>query len=140
LVSPWEIAPGRLVSPTGNTNIAYSSAYLSQSQTIPLPSSGTTFRLVNLAPGATASFPAEEERMRVCCVAQGTVDVRLGCNRDKGGGEEEKGDGEGKVKEFQIGPNGMWTVDVGWECNLVNVYHVAAAVHVVGVVDAGEEV
>jgi hypothetical protein len=34
----------------------------------------------------------------------------------------------------------MWTVDVGWECSLVNVYHVAAAVHVVSVVEAGEEV
>jgi len=135
MLEDWEIAPGRLTSPSSSQTIAYSSTYLSQTQNTSLfSSSGVTFGLVPLAPGTMISFPVEEERLRICSVAQGFVSVRLRREERGDEGEEEKGG------EFKIGPNGMWKVDAGWECSIVNQYHAGAVVHVTSVPEGVEEV
>jgi hypothetical protein len=73
-------------------------------------------------------FSADEDRLRVCSVACGIVKVTM-----------EKVGEDGKEKaEFQLGPNGVWKVNPGWKFSVVNPFHMAAAVHVTGVLMGGE--
>jgi hypothetical protein len=51
----------------------------------------------------------------VCSVAHGSVRVRT------------------QGRDFQIGPNGMWTVAGGVECMVGNHFYLPAVLHVTGV-------
>ena len=167
VMSQWEIAPGRITTPTKPSTstststtpqtqtqqtLAYSSAYLAQNQTISLsPTTGCSFRLLTLAPGTTAAFPAEKEVLRVCSVAQGivVVRVRFGEEGGKDGGKERGAGGggrgvhgggeDGNGLEFQVGPNGMWKVQRGWAFTVVNPFHLGVAVHVTGILEGEDE-
>ncbi|KAK3985756.1 hypothetical protein QBC44DRAFT_362096 [Cladorrhinum sp. PSN332] len=116
-MAPWELAPGRISVRTSGSkteNIAFSSTYLlSPSGPLALTST-TTFQVLNVQPGHDVSWPEEDEdKTRVCSVAQGVVGVKL-CGR-----------------EFSLGPNGVWKVPAGEGCEIGSVCYGGAVVHVV---------
>ncbi|KAK4097562.1 hypothetical protein N658DRAFT_569236 [Parathielavia hyrcaniae] len=112
-MAEWELAPGRIRVGKGEEaeNIAYSSSYLAQGRAVPV-SEGTTFQVIDVQPGSSLRWAADESRIRLCSVARGIVRVKL----------PESG--------FPIGPNGMWKVRQGAACSLVNPFYLGAVVHV----------
>ncbi|VBB74975.1 Putative protein of unknown function [Podospora comata] len=131
-MSDWEIAPGRIRVGTGDKseNVAVSSTYLAHSSMSALPLTPTiSFQLLTIQPGssvhwrpstAPGSVQEEEPRTRVCSVAQGIVKVKL-CGQ-----------------EFSLGPNGMFKVPAGGNCELGSVCYGGAVVHIT-CVNEGEE-
>ncbi|KAK4120972.1 hypothetical protein N657DRAFT_578581, partial [Parathielavia appendiculata] len=80
-------------------------------------SEGTKFQVVEIQPGGSLRWAAEESRIRLCSVARGIVRVKL------------------PAKEFPIGSNGMWKVKQGVACTLVNPFYSGAVVHVTALED-----
>ncbi|KAK4153641.1 hypothetical protein C8A00DRAFT_15131 [Chaetomidium leptoderma] len=113
MMADWEIAPGRIRVGTGEDteNIAFSSSYLAQGRAVPV-TDGTAFQVVEIQPGGSLRWSAEESRTRLCSVARGIIRVKL------------------PEKEFPIGPNGMWMVKQGVACTVVNPFYLGATVHV----------
>lgn len=139
-MADWEIAPGRIHVCIGDEleskfsillvscdlsrpltsfpdmassfpDIAFSSSYLSQGRAVPV-TDGAAFQVVEIQPGASVLWAADESRTRLCSVSRGAVHVNL------------------PDKEFPIGPNGVWKVKQGMECAVVNALHCGAVVHV----------
>ncbi|KAG7288445.1 hypothetical protein NEMBOFW57_004796 [Staphylotrichum longicolle] len=113
MMADWEIAPGRIRVGTGEDvdNIAFSSSYLAQGRAVPVVD-GTTFQVIEIQPGGSLRWAAEESRTRLCSVARGIIRVKL------------------PEREFPIGPNGMWKVAQGVACTVVNPFYLGAVVHV----------
>lgn len=113
-----------LVSPDRNDHltlapdIAFSSSYLAQGRAVSV-SDGTTFQAIEIQPGGSLRWPAEESRTRLCSVARGIIRVKL------------------PEKEFPIGPNGMWKVKQGVACTVMNPFYLGAVVHVTTIGDEG---
>jgi hypothetical protein len=75
-------------------------------------SEGTTFQVLEMQPGGSLRWTAEESRTRVCSVARGIIRVKL------------------PEREFPIGPNGMWKVKQGVACTMMNPFYLGAVIHV----------
>jgi hypothetical protein len=75
-------------------------------------SEGTSFQVLEIQPGSSLRWAAEESRTRLCSVARGIIRVKL------------------PEKEFPIGPNGMWKVKPGVGCTVVNPFYLGAVIHV----------
>jgi hypothetical protein len=139
MMADWEIAPGRIRVGTGEESesesscslppdrnihltpgpdIAFSSSYLAQGRAV-LVTDGTTFQAIEIQPGGSLRWPAEESRTRLCSVARGIIRVKL------------------PEKEFPIGPNGMWKVKQGVACTVMNPFYLGAVVHVTTIGDEG---
>jgi hypothetical protein len=103
--------PDRNVHLTLAPDIAFSSSYLAQGRAVPVIDD-TTFQAIEIQPGGSLRWPAEESRTRLCSVARGIIRVRL------------------PEKEFPIGPNGMWKVKQGVACTVMNPFYLGAVVHV----------
>ncbi|KAK4196764.1 hypothetical protein QBC40DRAFT_233670 [Triangularia verruculosa] len=131
-MSDWEIAPGRVRVGLGDEsdNIAFSSIYLAHSSTSPLHLTPTiSFQLLTIQPGTTVHWWAhptgnnaeeEEPRTKICSVAQGIVKVKL-CGQ-----------------EFPVGPNGLFKVATGQDCELSSVCYGGAVLHVTCVSEGDE--
>ncbi|AEO62218.1 uncharacterized protein THITE_2169110 [Thermothielavioides terrestris NRRL 8126] len=119
MMADWEIAPGRIQVGSGANaeNVAFSSSFLAQGRTVPVVD-GATFQVLEIEPGASVRWAAEESKSRLCSVARGIIRVSL------------------PDTEFPIGPNGMWKVKQGVSCTVVNPFYLGAVVHVTTI---GEE-
>jgi hypothetical protein len=80
---------------------------------------GTTFHVVEIQPGSSLLWAADESRTRLCSVARGIMRVKL------------------PEKEFPIGPNGMWKVKQGVACTVVNPFYLGAVVHITTIREDG---
>jgi hypothetical protein len=138
MMADWEIAPGRIQVGSGANaesecflesprllpsadkralDVAFSSSFLAQGRTVPVVD-GATFQVLEIEPGASVRWAAEESKSRLCSVARGIIRVSL------------------PDTEFPIGPNGMWKVKQGVSCTVVNPFYLGAVVHVTTI---GEE-
>ncbi|GAB1313769.1 hypothetical protein MFIFM68171_03979 [Madurella fahalii] len=120
IAEDWEIAPGRIRTGAGDSveDIAFSSPYLTQGRAVSV-ADNTTFQLVEVQPGSSLHWNADESRIRVCSVARGILKVKL------------------LDKEFRIGPNGMWKVKRGVPCTVVNPFYLGAVLHVISIDENG---
>ncbi|KAL2134705.1 hypothetical protein VTI74DRAFT_11025 [Chaetomium olivicolor] len=96
---------------SGEEAETFSSFYLSQGRTVPI-SGGITFQVLEIQPGGTMCWPADESWARLCSAARGIIRIKLP-------------DGE-----FPIEPNGVWTVKQGLDCSMVSPCHLGTVAHV----------
>lgn len=107
----WEVAPGRIrddssaipesksLPPSAAqaareltlTDIAFSNSFVSSGQEIPI-SSDVSFNVLTIKPGGSVQFQANIGKLRVCSLAAGKLQVKMGPH------------------DFAIGPNGMFKV------------------------------
>ncbi|KAK1762216.1 hypothetical protein QBC33DRAFT_564041 [Phialemonium atrogriseum] len=113
----WEFAPGRIrdegEGEEGPENIAFSTAFVSQNQTVAV-APDVTFRVQMVKPGECARFTADPDRLRICSVASGKVRVK----------------GLVAGQDFAVGPNGVWKIKGGAACVVENRLYLDAVVHV----------
>ncbi|PFH60575.1 hypothetical protein XA68_10742 [Ophiocordyceps unilateralis] len=108
----WEMAPGRLTDESGNENVAYSGPFLMSAQPFQvLPDVG--IQVINALPGSSTRWTAEEDKIRLCTVANGKVRVKTGDT------------------EFVIGPNGGFYIRPGQTCLVENRTYSTATLHCV---------
>lgn len=93
------------------TDIAFSTAFLSQDQTVTV-AQDITFRVQMIKPGCSVKLAVEPNRLRICSVASGKVRVKV------------------SGQDFAVGPNGVWKVKAGAECAVTNRYYLDAVVHI----------
>ena len=79
---------------------------------------GIGFHVIVLKPGLTHRWQATREKLRVCSIASGKVQVQM----------------EGKA-DFALGPNGMFTLNPKAACVITNRQYVDATIHVTVVED-----
>ncbi|KAK4139522.1 uncharacterized protein C8A04DRAFT_32968 [Dichotomopilus funicola] len=129
-MADWEIAPGILHRGSGRDteNIAFSSSYLAQAHTVAV-ADGTTFQVVRISPGTTLRWAADENMVRLCSVARGVVRVSL-CFPQAVDSPRAS-----DIKEFSIGPDGMWKVTWGAGCTLVNPFYEGVVLHITTLVE-----
>ncbi|KAL2018233.1 hypothetical protein VTK56DRAFT_1140 [Thermocarpiscus australiensis] len=110
----WEVAPGRIreASTADAETIAFSKAYLSANQAVPV-CDDVVFRVDTIASGKTLRLQADENKMRVCTVAAGKVRVKVG-----------------DEPEFTIGPHGVFKVKAGMACSIRNRMYIGAVLHI----------
>jgi hypothetical protein len=89
---------------------AYSSVYITSAEA-GVKLSGVHFQVIRVAPGLTAPGPIVPY-LRVCSVAAGKVQVRVGGS------------------SFSIGAHGMWRIRAGEVCTLANRHYTEAVIHV----------
>ncbi|CAK7228818.1 hypothetical protein SBRCBS47491_007038 [Sporothrix bragantina] len=106
----WEVAPGR-VQATTNENIAFSNAYLTSNQMVPI-SHGMSYRVEVVRPGSTTTFDADARSTRMCMVASGKLRVTVVSD------------------EFVMGPNGMFLVKPGDTFSVQNRLYIDAYLHI----------
>ncbi|KAL0943192.1 uncharacterized protein CTRU02_201078 [Colletotrichum truncatum] len=113
----WEVAPGRVRDEQSEipTNVAFSNAYLTSNQAVTV-SEDIAFNVLVIKPGASHQWTEEEDKVRICSLAVGKVNVNLG-----------------KTEPFQIGPNGMFKLKPGVACLIENRMYIDAVVHVTSV-------
>ena len=70
------------------------------------------FRVDTIPPGGVLRLEPEEAQMRLCSIAAGKVQVKLG-----------------DVGEFLLGPHGMFKVKPGVECYVTNRLYLDAVLH-----------
>jgi hypothetical protein len=98
-------------------DVGFSSAYLNHSEEVSVYP-GIGFHIVVLKPGLTHRWQANKEKLRLCSIASGKVQVRI----------------EGSA-DFHLGPNGMFTINPGVACVVNNRQYVDATIHVCVVED-----
>jgi len=115
----WEIAPGRIrraaAAAGGPDSIAFSSAYLSTTQTVQVTDT-VAVRVKTIGPGASFRFDVEPNlaNTRLCTLISGKVQVRLG-----------------EEPEFDIGPGGLFVVKPGVEARVQNGLYVDCVLQIV---------
>ncbi|ERS97851.1 hypothetical protein HMPREF1624_06022 [Sporothrix schenckii ATCC 58251] len=106
----WEVAPGRVQS-KAHENIAFSNAYLTSNQMVPIDHN-MSYRVEVVRPGQLVSFNADERAMRMCMLAAGKLRVVVGEDR------------------FVMGPNGMFRVKPGTSFGVENRQYIDAYLHI----------
>lgn len=92
-------------------DVAFSSDYISTRPT-GIKICGMNFQALHIQPGASKIFDAEDSYFRLCAVATGKVDVRLG------------------DLKFAIGPNGVWRIKANETCIAKNLGISVATIHI----------
>lgn len=92
--------------------IAYSRAYLSTSQAVPV-CDDVAFRVDTIFPGSMLRLEADPGKTRLCSVAAGKVRVKIG-----------------NEVEFVVGPHGMFKVRPGAACTVRNGLYLDAVLHI----------
>ncbi|KAF9877219.1 hypothetical protein CkaCkLH20_05485 [Colletotrichum karsti] len=113
----WEIAPGRVRDERSQTptNVAFSNAYLTSNQVVAV-SEDISFNVVVIKPGGSHQWADEDDKVRICSLAVGKVNVKLD-----------------KTDPFSIGPNGMFKLKPGVACSVENRTYIDAVVHVTSI-------
>lgn len=106
----WEVAPGR-VQTRANENIAFSNAYLTSIQMVPIDHN-MSYRVEVVRPGSSVSFDADDVAMRICMLAAGKLRVVVG------------------EASFVMGPNGMFKVKPGTSFAVENRLYIDAYLHI----------
>ncbi|KIH90248.1 hypothetical protein SPBR_00131 [Sporothrix brasiliensis 5110] len=106
----WEVAPGRVQS-KAHENIAFSNAYLTSNQMVPIDHN-MSYRVEVVRPGQLVSFNADERAIRMCMLAAGKLRVVVGDDR------------------FVMGPNGMFRVKPGTSFGVENRQYIDAYLHI----------
>ncbi|KAK0715531.1 hypothetical protein B0H67DRAFT_242336 [Lasiosphaeris hirsuta] len=111
----WEVAPGRVRETVAGEpeNIAFSKAYVSTNQGVPV-CDDVTFRVDTIHSGGVLALEADAASTRICSLASGKVRVAAG-----------------DEPEFVIGPHGMFKVKPGVACTVKNWMYMDAVLHVV---------
>ncbi|KAG8160388.1 hypothetical protein KVR01_009924 [Diaporthe batatas] len=113
----WEIAPGR-IREDGSAhpnNIAFSKAFLENSQSIPV-AADVSFRVDTIKSGHKLEFEATTSNTRYCSVATGKLRVSIAGQ-----------------PEFVIGPHGVFKIKPGVKAWAQNRLYIDSVVHVVSV-------
>ncbi|KAJ6781592.1 hypothetical protein PWT90_06132 [Aphanocladium album] len=106
----WEVAPGRVIDSKHGENIAYSNAYLSRREPVPV-SEDIAFNILTIKPGDNNRWEAHASQLRTCSVASGKVELRIGPNKVVGG------------------PNTMFIIRPGESCVATNKLYGDATIH-----------
>lgn len=106
----WEVAPGRVQTKT-HENIAFSNAYLTSNQMVPIDHN-MSYRVEVVRPGQSVSFDSEGQAMRMCTLASGKLRVAVGDDR------------------FTMGPHGMFKVKPGTSFLVENRLYIDAYLHI----------
>ncbi|KAM4066364.1 hypothetical protein HRG_000473 [Hirsutella rhossiliensis] len=115
-MEPWEMAPGRLTEENGTENVAFSGAFLTSAQPIPiLPDIG--IHVIVAKPGSSKRWGAEANKVRACTVAAGKVRVKIG------------------ETSFLVGLNGAFHIKPGQSCLVENSFYLDATIHCFSVKD-----
>ncbi|KAL1907175.1 hypothetical protein Sste5344_007126 [Sporothrix stenoceras] len=106
----WELAPGRVQTKT-HENIAFSNAYLTSNQMVPIDHN-MSIRVEVVRPGQSVSFDADSQSMRMCMLASGKLRVVVGEDR------------------FTLGPHGMFKVKSGTAFSVENRLYIDAYLYI----------
>ncbi|KAL7940262.1 hypothetical protein V8C42DRAFT_338088 [Trichoderma barbatum] len=107
----WEVAPGTVRDEETNTNVGFSSAYMSTLDPVVL-SPGIAANILTLKPGHTYTWLSETNKVRMFFVAAGKIKVEIATDQ-----------------AFDIGPNGLVVIRVHQSCRVVNWYYNDAILH-----------
>ncbi|KAI1074545.1 hypothetical protein F5B20DRAFT_433501 [Whalleya microplaca] len=109
----WEVAPGRIRDEDSGAidNFAFSNAYLAQNQAVKI-SRDIAFQVITIKPGTVHSWEASTDKLRLCSVASGKLQVKI------------------HGQEFLMGPNGMFRIKPRVDCTAMNKLYIDATVHV----------
>ncbi|KND92007.1 hypothetical protein TOPH_03317 [Tolypocladium ophioglossoides CBS 100239] len=109
-MEPWEFAPGRMTDDTGSENVAFSGAYLTNSQPV-LVFQDVSINIIVVKPGGSNPWAVETDKLRTCTVAAGKIKVKVA------------------EKTFQVGPNGAFVIQPGQTCLVENKCYFDATIH-----------
>ncbi|CAK7265753.1 hypothetical protein SEPCBS119000_001673 [Sporothrix epigloea] len=107
----WEMAPGRVQS-AASENIAFSNAYLTSSQMVPI-NHNMSYRIQVVRPGSMISFEPDAWFTRTCTLASGKLRVTVADT------------------EFVMGPHGMFLVAPGKKFYVQNRLYIDAYLHII---------
>lgn len=102
---------GKQTEQLTRTDIAFSNSFVASTQEIPI-SSDVSFNVLTIKPGGSVQFQGHIGKLRVCSVAAGKLQVKMGTH------------------DFVIGPNGMFKVPAGESAVITNRLYLDSVLHV----------